>query len=110
MGSYRRRIDYRDEYTSVRNLRRIAPVTADDTANSSTHLLGVLERSNQVGANAFLLVATANGDDEDHVVFIASAPPKPIGVTCFPSFIGHPRCNFAGVIVRRVCFYRAGLA
>src|SRR5260370_7805274 len=102
MGSYRRRIDYRDEYTSVRNLRRIAPVTADDTANSSTHLLGVLERSNQVGANVFLLVATANGDDEDHVVFIESAPPKPISVACFPSFIVHPPCKFAHVILRPV--------
>jgi len=66
-----------NEHTGVGDLRGVPSIPANDTANDGAHRLGIIEGANQVGANVFLGVTAADGEDEDHVGFIQPGPAKP---------------------------------
>src|SRR6266403_2875665 len=110
VGRYVRRVDYWNEYTSVCDLCSVAPITADHATNGGPHFLGVFEGPHQVGADVLRCVASADGKNEYHVLFIQPRSVKPVGVARFPAVIVHPRCEFGNIVRWRVCFDLSNLA
>src|SRR5437870_12209711 len=110
MGRYSGRVDYWNEYASVRDLCGVAPVTADHSTNGGPHFLSIFEGSHQVGADVPRCVASSDGKNEYHVLFIQPRSTKPVGVARFPAVIVYPRREFGNIVRRRVCFDLSDLA
>ncbi len=110
VGRYIRRVDYWNEYAGVCDPCSVAPITADHSTNGGPHFLSVFEGPHQVGADVLRCVASADGKNEYHVLFIQPRSAKPVGVARFPAVIVHPRCEFGNIVRRRVCFDLSDLA
>src|SRR6266481_7456611 len=110
VGRYSRRVDDWNKYASVCDLRGVAPITADHSTNGGLYFLGVFEGPHQIGADIFRCVASADGKNEYHVLFIQPRSAKPVGVARFPAIIVHTRCEFGNIVRWRVCFDLSDLA
>ena len=64
----------------------------------------------EVGADIFLGVSSADGNDKDHVFVVQPAATQPIGVAGIPTFVVHPGGQFRNVVRWRVGFNLRDLA
>lgn len=99
-----------DDDAGVCNLSRISAVTADNAANRCASFLRVFERADEIGADVFLGVAAADGEDEDHVGFVEVRSTEPVGVASFPAFVVDASSEFGNVVGRRIGFDLGDLA
>src|SRR5437773_12344044 len=77
----------RDDHADVGDLRGESTGPADDTEDAGTHTFGVLERADEVDADAALRVAPTNREDPDDVTGTETASSKPVGEGRVPSVV-----------------------
>lgn len=102
--SYGRRTDYGNQYAGVGNLRGVAAIAADNTANSGVHFTRIVQRAHKVGADVFCHVSAADGEDKNHVVLTQMAASKPVRITSLPTIVVYASCQLGNIVRRCVCF------
>ena len=73
LEGFRQRRDQRDrrhDCTGIGNLGREAAIPPHDAADFGSDLFGVLQGYNQVDAGVQRAIATADGQDQDQVLFV----------------------------------------
>src|SRR4051794_11792971 len=87
---------------SITDFSGIATVSSDNSHDSRTDTLGMLESEHEVRTNILFQIATADGHYEDRVIRVEAADLEPLGKNSLPTLVVSTRSQLRDIVGRRI--------
>src|SRR5580698_5152626 len=88
----------------IGHLAGVSAVTTDDAEDLRAHFTREIERANEIHADIFFAIPTANAEDENPIARSQAGDAEPFREASLPTFVVHPCRQLAHVVGRRIRF------